>query len=36
MRLGVAIEETWDFFHEIYADFEAHHQTMNPTPQAIG
>jgi hypothetical protein len=27
MRLGVAIEETWDFFHEVYADFEAHHQT---------
>jgi len=27
MRLGVAIEETWDFFHEIYADFAAHHET---------
>ena len=27
MRLGVAIEETWDFFHEVFADFERHHQT---------
>ena len=27
MRLGIAIEETWDFFNEIYADLEAHHQT---------
>jgi glycosyltransferase involved in cell wall biosynthesis len=27
LRLGVAIEETWDFFHEIYADFSEHHQT---------
>lgn len=26
MRLGVAIEDTWDFFHEIYAEFQAHHQ----------
>ena len=25
MKLGVAIEDTWDFFHEIYADFQAHH-----------
>src|SRR5512134_1054237 len=25
MRVGVAIEETWSFFHEIYADLEQHH-----------
>ncbi len=27
MRLGIAIEETWDFFHEIYADLSEHHRT---------
>jgi len=27
MRLGIAIEETWDFFHEVYADLRAHHET---------
>ncbi|MCI0519976.1 MAG: glycosyltransferase family 4 protein [Chloroflexi bacterium] len=27
MHIGVFIEETWSFFHEIYADLEAHHQT---------
>ena len=27
MRLGVVIEETWDFFHEVYADLSAHHAT---------
>jgi glycosyltransferase involved in cell wall biosynthesis len=26
MKLGVVIEETWDFFHEIYAEFCRHHQ----------
>lgn len=26
MRLGVAIEETWDFFHEIYADLEERYE----------
>lgn len=26
MRIGVAIEETWAFFHEIYAELKAHHQ----------
>ena len=26
MRIGVAIEETWSFLHEIYADLAAHHQ----------
>jgi len=25
MRLGIAIEETWDFLHEIHADLTAHH-----------
>lgn len=25
MRLGIAIEETWDFLHEIHADLAAHH-----------
>ncbi|MFN8445498.1 MAG: glycosyltransferase family 4 protein [Caldilineaceae bacterium] len=27
MKLGIAIEETWDFFHEIYKDLSSHHQT---------
>lgn len=27
MKLGIVIEETWDFFHEIYADFCQRHQT---------
>ncbi len=27
MKIGIAIEETWDFLHEIYADLSAHHQT---------
>jgi glycosyltransferase involved in cell wall biosynthesis len=27
MRLGVAIEDTWDFFNEIYADFQAQYTT---------
>jgi glycosyltransferase involved in cell wall biosynthesis len=27
MRLGVAIEETWDFFHEVHAELAAYHQT---------
>src|SRR5688572_14549012 len=27
MRVGVAIEETWDFFHEVYADLSEHYQT---------
>jgi glycosyltransferase involved in cell wall biosynthesis len=27
MKLGVVIEETWDFFHEIYADFETRYET---------
>lgn len=26
MRLGVAIVDTWDFFHEIYTEFQAHHE----------
>ena len=26
MRIGIAIEETWDFLHEIYADLAEHHQ----------
>jgi glycosyltransferase involved in cell wall biosynthesis len=25
MKLGIVIEETWSFFHEIYADLAAHH-----------
>lgn len=25
MRIGIAIEETWAFFKEIYADLQAHH-----------
>ena len=27
MKLGIAIQETWDFLHEIYADLKAQHQT---------
>jgi glycosyltransferase involved in cell wall biosynthesis len=27
MRIGIAIEDTWDFFHEIYAHLTAQHQT---------
>ena len=26
MKLGIVIEETWDFLHEIYADLSEHHQ----------
>jgi len=26
MKLGIIIEETWDFLHEIYADLTEHHQ----------
>jgi len=25
MKIGVAIEETWDFFHDVYSDLERHH-----------
>jgi glycosyltransferase involved in cell wall biosynthesis len=38
MRLGVAIEETWDFFHEVYGDLSAHHQTTlyeRPRPAGV-
>ena len=28
MNLGIAIEETWDFFHEIYADLSEHHHVQ--------
>jgi glycosyltransferase involved in cell wall biosynthesis len=27
MKLGVCIEETWDFFHELYEDFENRYET---------
>ena len=27
MKLGVAIEETWDFFNELYADFNTRYET---------
>jgi len=27
MKLGIAIQETWDFLHEIYADLKSHHET---------
>ena len=27
MKLGIAIEETWDFFHEIYKDLSSRHET---------
>jgi hypothetical protein len=26
MKLGIVIEETWDFLNEIYADLRKHHQ----------
>lgn len=35
MRLGIAIEETWDFFHEVYADLQAHHDTTLYERRAI-
>ena len=36
MRLGVVIEETWDFFHEVYADLSEHHQTtLYKRPQTL-
>ena len=28
MRLGVAIEDTWDFFHEVYADFAGRYRRV--------
>lgn len=27
MKLGVVIEETWDFFNELYADFNTRYET---------
>lgn len=36
MRLGVAIEDTWDFFHDIYAEFEAHHDVHRFTRRTSG
>jgi glycosyltransferase involved in cell wall biosynthesis len=27
MRLGIAVGDNWDFFHEIYADLQANYQT---------
>jgi glycosyltransferase involved in cell wall biosynthesis len=35
MRLGIAIEETWDFFHEVYADLRAHHETTLYEPRPL-
>ena len=35
MKIGIAIEETWDFFNEIYADLSEHHQTKLFHPKAI-
>lgn len=34
MKLGVAIEDTWDFFHEIYADLKVHHDVTLFTRRA--
>jgi glycosyltransferase involved in cell wall biosynthesis len=36
MRVGIAIDDTWAFLNEIYADLEAHHQTTlyQPRPEA--
>jgi hypothetical protein len=27
MRVGVAIDDVWDFFHDIYAELVGHHET---------
>lgn len=27
MKIGIAIQETWDFLHEIYDDLKEHHET---------
>ena len=35
MRLGIAIEETWDFFNEIYADLREHYQTSLLTARSF-
>lgn len=35
MQLGVAITDTWDFFHEIYAEFQAHHRVSLFTPRTF-
>ncbi|HZD10503.1 MAG TPA: glycosyltransferase family 4 protein [Candidatus Binatia bacterium] len=28
MKLGIAVEETWSFLHEIFADLSAHHEVQ--------
>jgi len=33
MKIGIAIEETWAFFHEIYADLSKHHETSLYEPK---
>lgn len=33
MKIGIAIEETWAFFHEIYADLSEHHETSLYEPK---
>lgn len=35
MQLGVAITDTWDFFHEIYAEFQAHHRVSLFAPRTF-
>lgn len=35
MRVGVAIEETWDFFDDVFADLSANYQTSLFSPRTI-
>ena len=36
MKIGIAIEETWSFLHEIYADLQAHHTVTLFEPRQTG
>lgn len=36
MQLGIAIEDTWQFLHEIYEDLAAHHQVDVFKPRQVG
>ena len=35
MRLGIAVQGSWGFFEEIYADLSAHHQTQLFSPRKV-
>lgn len=36
MKIGIAIEETWSFLHEIYAELQAHHTVSLFKRRAVG